>query len=123
MKLKALEGFKRAEIQMVIDTLKFSKKGKEESYKRLIDIALNKVITYRTQAELDGMEMKIMTHALMNKAMMLRAHYGMDKKSTERKHMYNLACTIATRRLQFQKKYGPSIEIEEAQTAGTVHAS
>ncbi|MFA9459090.1 hypothetical protein ACERJO_20405 [Halalkalibacter sp. AB-rgal2] len=124
MKLKALEGFNRAEVQLVIDTLRLSMRGKSEPSKKLVEISLNKVLEHGVNAELDGMEMKLITRSLMNKALLLHAVYGIEAKKTEKKLMYNLAHTVSMRRIDFQRQYGPSIEkIEKAQTAGTVHAS
>ncbi|WP_062052397.1 hypothetical protein [Bacillus sp. JCM 19034] len=124
MKIKALEGFNRAEVQLVIDTLRLSMKGKPEKVKKLTEISLNKVIDHGANADLDGMEMKQITRSLMNKALMLHTLYGIESKKTEKKLMYNLAHTISMRLIAFQREYGPSIEkIEKAQTAVTVHAS
>ncbi|WP_096201923.1 hypothetical protein [Bacillus sp. FJAT-45350] len=114
MKAKPLKRLNRAEVELIIDSMRFYLRElfylNEEGKRRQLELDYIKVLKHREKVELDGQGMKHISRALRHKGYTLHKKYGSQIKRVERKIMYNLAISIDMKRIAFQKTYGPKVK-------------
>lgn len=122
MKTLGLYDMNSAQLALIEDSLRFAKVGQKPFDRKLIEMVEAKVKEDGQAVELDGMELKIISRGLLNKAQVLTAAHGINAKKREKTLLYNLAYTISCRLQEFQDWHNP-LKQEETLTAGTVNAS
>lgn len=122
MKTKPLHDMNRGQLELIQDSLRWDKLSKKKPAKDMIDMVIKKVKEHGASVELDGMEMKMISRGLMNKAQLMTSVHGLSAKKVEKKMMYDLAYLISSRCIQFQQDNHP-LKQKETSTAATVNAS
>ena len=113
MKEKTLRPFNSISFGRILHAIHAYKMELNGFEKRLFEVMSKKVFNKGKDVELDGMEMKLITTALMKRGDFLE----MKGRPFDADHFYKLAAEVTLIRINFQQTNGP--KIEKAASAGT----
>ncbi len=110
MKRNALEELRNDEIATIIDACGRYRNALSKAEKDMFDIGFSKLIRYRQEAELDSMEMIMITRALKAIYILYKQHDHELLNYAKAHQIINLAFYIDCHRVLHQKMHLPKLK-------------
>ncbi|QKS71938.1 hypothetical protein FLK61_35310 [Paenalkalicoccus suaedae] len=113
MKAKPFQHLKEEAVRYMISSISLEREYMSGTEKDLLDIAFSKVVLSRKNAELDSMEMILLSKALKRLSVRLFEQYGREAFKPTRRELINTAHKIDIARLYHQKKHHPLNDLKK----------
>lgn len=107
MKATPFKEISDVEMKFIIDACALYREKLDKQERDMFDLAFSKVVYAKRDAELDSMEMILLSKALKLLSVEIFRTYGKEEKAYVRQSLINLAHVIDLQRIHHQQKHHP----------------